>query len=117
MHQEDKREKEQNAVCLDSTFDLLVYYGMLKAEDAQCFRVEAKLESAAYLLASGALQVALLNTYVGNASKQYFVMSTTSHSKKRCWFRSRFRIRINRPNAATKTTSPVPTQALRVSPI
>jgi hypothetical protein len=72
MHQEDKREKEQNAVCLDSTFDLLVSYGMLKAEDAQCFRVEAKLESAAYLLACGAMLVAQLNTYVGNASKQYF---------------------------------------------
>jgi Paraquat-inducible protein A len=63
-----------NAYCgsLDSTFDLLVYYGILKESDAQCFRVEARLESAAYLLAAFALLLALLNTYVGNASKQYF---------------------------------------------
>jgi Paraquat-inducible protein A len=63
-----------NAYCgsLDSTFDLLVYYGILKENDAQCFRVDATLESAAYLLAAGALLLALLNTYVGNASKQYF---------------------------------------------
>lgn len=57
---------------LQETFDLLAYFGVLSPEDSQCFRVDAAIESAAYLLAIGAALLALLNTFVMNASKQYF---------------------------------------------
>ncbi|CAB9512941.1 Paraquat-inducible protein A [Seminavis robusta] len=63
-----------NAYCgsLDSTFDMMVYYGILNEEDAQCFQVEAGIESAAYILVASAVLLAVLNTYIGNASRQYF---------------------------------------------
>ena len=51
---------------------MLVYYGILDPSDAQCFRVEASINSAAYLLAVSAILLAFLNTYVSNASRQYF---------------------------------------------
>lgn len=54
------------------TFDLLAYFGILDAGDAQCFRVDASIESAAYILALAAALLALLNTFIMNAVKQYF---------------------------------------------
>ena len=63
-----------NSYCgsLDESFDMLAYYGILKESDAQCFRVEASISSASYMLAASALLLALLNVYIGNASRQYF---------------------------------------------
>lgn len=63
-----------NSYCgsLDDTFAMLAYYGVLKESDAQCFRVEASISSAAYMLAASAILLALLNTYIRNASRQYF---------------------------------------------
>ena len=63
-----------NSYCgsLDDTFDMLAYYGILKVRDAQCFRVEASISIASYMLAASAVILALLNTYIGNASRQYF---------------------------------------------
>lgn len=50
----------------------MVYYGILKEEDAQCFRVNARLESASYVLAAASVALALLNTFVMRAVNQYF---------------------------------------------
>ena len=63
-----------NSYCgsLDETFDMLEYYGILKEHDAQCFRVEASISSASYMLAASAILLALLNTYIRTASRQYF---------------------------------------------
>jgi len=63
-----------NSYCnsLDDFFAQLVFYGILKEEDAQCFRVEAKVENASYLIAAGAVALALLNTFVIKAVVQYF---------------------------------------------
>lgn len=63
-----------NAYCgsLDETFDMLVYYGILAPKDAQCFTVEASIESAAFMLAVSAILLSFLNSYICNASRQYF---------------------------------------------
>lgn len=63
-----------NTYCenLRETFAQMVYYGILKEEDAQCFRVEARLENAAYILAAASVALALLNTFVMRAVNQYF---------------------------------------------
>jgi Paraquat-inducible protein A len=63
-----------NGYCesFQETFDLLSYFGILEAEDAQCFRVDASIESGAYILVAAAILLALLNTFVMNAAKQYF---------------------------------------------
>lgn len=63
-----------NSYCsdLEETFDLLAYFGVLSNEDAQCFKVDASIESASYILAVAAVLLSLLNTFVVNATKQYF---------------------------------------------
>jgi hypothetical protein len=62
-----------NAYCGDlaGTFAQLEYYGVLKPEDAQCFRVNTHLESGFFVLAAGAVLLALLNTFVMKAVRQY----------------------------------------------
>lgn len=62
-----------NGYCeaLSGTLATLVYYGVLAEEDAQCFRVEASIEPAAYIMLSAAVLLALLNTFVMNAEAQY----------------------------------------------
>ena len=63
-----------NTYCenLKETFAQMVYYGILKEEDAQCFRVEARIENASYILAAASVALALLNTFVMRAVSQYF---------------------------------------------
>jgi hypothetical protein len=63
-----------NSYCdsLKDTFAQLVYYGILKEEDAQCFSVQSSIEGGSFLLAAGALLLALLNTFVIKAVVQYF---------------------------------------------
>lgn len=63
-----------NTYCenLKDTFAQMVYYGIIKEEDAQCFRVEARIENASYFLAGGSVALALLNTFVMRAVNQYF---------------------------------------------
>jgi hypothetical protein len=63
-----------NGYCyeLQDTLDMLAYFGILKNEDAQCFRVDAKIESGSYVLLLAAVLLSLLNTCVMNSSKQYF---------------------------------------------
>jgi hypothetical protein len=62
-----------NAYCgsLSGTFAQFVYYGILKEEDAQCFRVNTSAEPGLFLLTSGAVILALINTFVLKAARQY----------------------------------------------
>jgi len=57
---------------LEEMFSQLVYYGILDKSDAQCFRVESILEVGAYILASAAVLLVLLNNFVMKAVAQYF---------------------------------------------
>lgn len=63
-----------NSYCgsLGGFFSQMVYFGILKAEDAQCFSVQSSMEEGAYVLAAGAVLLALLNTFVTKAVTQYF---------------------------------------------
>lgn len=63
-----------NSYCdsLNETFAQMVYYGILKEEDAQCFRVQSSIEGGSFVLAAGAVLLALLNTFVVKATVQYF---------------------------------------------
>jgi uncharacterized paraquat-inducible protein A len=62
-----------NSYCdsLDGFFAQMVYFGILKEEDAQCFRVQSSIETGSFILAAGAILLALLNTFVSKAVKQY----------------------------------------------
>lgn len=57
---------------LESTFAELVYYDVLKEEDAQCFRADVKVEPTFYVLVVGALLLALVNAFVMKAVSHYF---------------------------------------------
>ena len=63
-----------NAYCgsFRDLFAELVFYGLLKPEDAQCFRVDSKIEYGSYILLLAAIILALLNTFVMKAVTQYF---------------------------------------------
>jgi hypothetical protein len=63
-----------NSYCdsLKDTFAQLVYYGILKEEDAQCFSVQSSIEGGSFALAAGAVLLALINTFVVKAVVQYF---------------------------------------------
>jgi hypothetical protein len=50
----------------------MVYYGILKEEDAQCFSVRSSVEPGSFVLAAGAVLLALVNTFVMKAIVQYF---------------------------------------------
>jgi hypothetical protein len=50
----------------------MVYSGLMKEEDAQCFSVQGNIEPGAIILAIAALLLALLNTFVNKAVLQYF---------------------------------------------
>jgi hypothetical protein len=62
-----------NGYCeaLSGTLATLVYYGVLAAEDAQCFRVESSIEPGAYVMLGAAILLGLLNKFVMNAEAQY----------------------------------------------
>lgn len=61
-----------NAYCgsLQGFFSQLVFYGVVENEDAQCFRVNTTIEKGFFVLAVGALVLALLNTIVIHAVRQ-----------------------------------------------
>jgi hypothetical protein len=63
-----------NSYCdsLEDTFAQLVYFGVLKEEDAQCFSVQSSIEGGSFMLAAGAVLLALINTFVTKAVLQYF---------------------------------------------
>lgn len=62
-----------NSYCdsLGDVFGQLVYFGILKEEDAQCFSVQSSIESGFFILAAGAILLAVLNTFVVKAVRQY----------------------------------------------
>ena len=62
-----------NSYCgsLDGFFSELVFYGILKDEDAQCFSVLSSIEGGFYVLAAGAILLVLVNSFVTKATKQY----------------------------------------------
>merc|ERR1711937_391497 len=63
-----------NSYCdsLDGFLSKMVFYGFIKSEDAQCFSVKSSIEAGFFVLAVGAIMLALLNTFVTKAMKQYF---------------------------------------------
>lgn len=63
-----------NSYCesLKDSLGELVYYGILKAEDAQCFSVESTIEGGSYILALGAVLLAITTSFVNKAIIQYF---------------------------------------------
>jgi hypothetical protein len=62
-----------NSYCenLETMFAQMVFYGVLKEEDAQCFSVTSHIENGAFSLAFGAALLAFLSTFVFKASIQY----------------------------------------------
>lgn len=63
-----------NSYCNDlkETFAKLVFYGVLNESDAQCFRVDSRIESASYVLVGAAFLLALINSFITKAVGQYF---------------------------------------------
>ena len=63
-----------NSYCdsLKDIFAQAVHYGVLKEEDAQCFRVQSSIEGGSYMLTLAALLLAFVNTFVIKATVQYF---------------------------------------------
>jgi len=63
-----------NSYCesLKDSLGELVYYGILKAEDAQCFSVESTIGGGSYILALGAVLLAITTSFVNKAIIQYF---------------------------------------------
>lgn len=49
----------------------LVHFDIVDHDDAQCFLVEARVESGFYLFVAGAVLLAILNTFVSKAAIQY----------------------------------------------
>eukprot|EP00934_Nitzschia_sp_Nitz4_P004433 Nitzschia sp. Nitz4//scaffold14_size191712//8120//21306//NITZ4_001700-RA/size191712-processed-gene-0.39-mRNA-1//-1//CDS//3329536858//4423//frame0 len=62
-----------NSYCgsLKDTFAQWVYFGLIDEEDAQCFSVQSSIKAGSFLLAFGAILLALLNTFVNKATVQY----------------------------------------------
>eukprot|EP00584_Thalassiosira_punctigera_P024525 CAMPEP_0172548162 /NCGR_PEP_ID=MMETSP1067-20121228/17531_1 /TAXON_ID=265564 ORGANISM="Thalassiosira punctigera, Strain Tpunct2005C2" /NCGR_SAMPLE_ID=MMETSP1067 /ASSEMBLY_ACC=CAM_ASM_000444 /LENGTH=1499 /DNA_ID=CAMNT_0013335357 /DNA_START=220 /DNA_END=4719 /DNA_ORIENTATION=- len=61
-----------NAYChsLKPTFTSLSHYGILDEDDAQCFRVDATVQSASWILVAASLILCILNHFVIGASSQ-----------------------------------------------
>lgn len=61
-----------NAYCgsLEETFTSLSYFGILDNEDAQCFRVDATVETASWILVAASLMLCILNHFIRSASRQ-----------------------------------------------
>jgi hypothetical protein len=57
---------------LSGFFSEMVYYGLLKKEDAQCFRTEVKVKPTFYILFTAAICLALTNSFIMKAVIQYF---------------------------------------------
>jgi hypothetical protein len=53
------------------TLSMLSFYGIIDAEDSQCFRVQAGIEDATFILAAGAVILAVMHSFVMKAVNQY----------------------------------------------
>ncbi len=56
---------------LDGFFAELVFFGLLKTEDAQCFSIKSSIEKGFFILAVGAMLLSLMNAFVTMATTQY----------------------------------------------
>lgn len=54
----------------ESTFKSLAFYGILLPEDAQCFRVNAKVENATWFFIGASILLLLLTHFIRSAAKQ-----------------------------------------------
>ena len=61
-----------NVYCspLKDTFSSLAYYGILDNGDAQCFRVNATVEAASWILVAASIILCLVNHFVVGAASQ-----------------------------------------------
>jgi hypothetical protein len=61
-----------NVYCgsLKNAFNSLSFYGILSEDDAQCFKVEASVEKASWILVSACLILCMLNHFISGASIQ-----------------------------------------------
>ena len=57
---------------MDDFFSELVFYEILKTEDAQCFSINSSIEEGFFILAIGSILLALVNGIVRKATIQYF---------------------------------------------
>jgi hypothetical protein len=72
-----------NSYCenLEDLFAQMVYYGVLKDEDAQCFSVSASIEMGSFVLASASLVLTFLCSFVVKAVAQYLRDETEAFSR------------------------------------
>ncbi|KAL7552892.1 hypothetical protein ACHAWF_016142 [Thalassiosira exigua] len=73
-----------NAYCgeLLDTFTALSHYEILDKKDAQCFRVDATVETASWLLVAASLLLFVLNHFVGTAASQKALDDSTPANKR-----------------------------------
>jgi len=73
-----------NAYCgaLDDTLASLTRRGVIDSEDAQCFRVNATVESASWILVSSSLMLTILNHCIGAAAMQKTLDDDTSPERR-----------------------------------
>jgi hypothetical protein len=71
-----------NSYCgsLSDTFATLVYYGVLDPVDAQCLKIQARIESATYLLIAAAVLLGVFHTFVVKAVTQYECDASQLHT-------------------------------------
>ena len=77
-----------NSYCgsLDGFFGQMVYYGVIKEEDAQCFSVQGSIEPGSFTLVAAAVFLALLNSFVTKATRQYFFeMKNNDNNYEDCY--------------------------------
>lgn len=81
----DVSEFMLNAYCdsLKDTFASLAYFGVLELDDAQCFRVDATVETASWLLVAASLILVILNHFIGKASLQKTLDDDTPTERRR----------------------------------
>mmetsp|Transcript_5265 Transcript_5265/g.15313 ORF Transcript_5265/g.15313 Transcript_5265/m.15313 type:complete len:2439 (+) Transcript_5265:618-7934(+) len=63
-----------NAYCknLEDTFAQMIYFGVLKENDAQCFSVTSHINNNVFFLVAGAILLSFLSSFVLKATFQYF---------------------------------------------
>jgi len=68
---------------LKDTFSSLAYFGIMATEDAQCFRVNASVESASWILLSASLILVVICHFVGTATQQKVQDDRTPTDRRR----------------------------------
>ena len=73
-----------NVYCgaLKDTLSSLAYYGILNAEDAQCFKVNASVEPGSWILVAASVLLIMLNHFVVRASMQKSIDDNVSPEQR-----------------------------------